>query len=171
MLIKNDVVKLSAEISDIQHQLIRLYDMVAQTTNTEKVVVELGVRYGTSTKALIAAVNDTGGKVFSIDPVQLVSFSDEKKFTFILGDDIEVVKTWSTPIDFLFIDTTHTYEQTLNELNLWGGWVIPHGLITLHDTNQIGVMRAIKEYLSQNISFSFENFPESNGLGVIRKNE
>jgi cephalosporin hydroxylase len=165
----NDVDNLSNTNSDIQYQLTRLYDLTYNIQDKEKVVVELGMRYGTSTKVLLAAVNESGGHVYSIDTCQLVNFPDEKNFTFIMGNDLEIVKKWEKPINHLFIDTVHTYKQTLAELTEWGILVISGGIITLHDTNQMGVMEAIKEYLKTNKDSRFNNFLESNGLGVIKK--
>lgn len=169
MLSKPDIIKLATETSDIQNQLLRLYTLVYEIKKNDKTIVELGMRYGTSTRAMVAAVNDCGGSIVSLDICKLVSFQDEPNFSFIEGDDRELVKNWAQQIDLLFIDTSHTYEHTLFELIEWGKWVVPNGIIVLHDTNQSGVMNAINEYLKLNDNFYFENFPESNGLGVIKK--
>jgi len=164
----SDVILLSNEVSDICGQVKRLYDLTISIPKKDKIVVELGMRYGTSTKAILAAVNDSSGHLYSLDTYKLVSLDNEKNFTFILGDDMDLVKTWDKPIDHLFIDTSHLYDHTLSELNEWGSFVVDGGIITLHDTNQKGVMDAIKNYVEKN-NYEFENFEESNGLAVIKK--
>jgi hypothetical protein len=56
MIKYEDVVLASSSFSDIQHQLIRLYDITTKLPIKDKTIVELGMRYGKSTTALLAAV-------------------------------------------------------------------------------------------------------------------
>lgn len=171
-----DVLSRSEKKSDIYLHLTRLYKLTIDLHVPDKVVVELGVRRGESTIALLAAVNDSGGHFFSIDIEDCVLVREclkgEPNWTFIKEDDINLIKKWTKPIDHLFIDTSHTYEHTLAELREWGKWVKDHGIISLHDTtapNYPGVMKAIKKYLGENPTFEFTNYPECFGLGIIKK--
>jgi predicted O-methyltransferase YrrM len=173
---REDVVEWSKLETDIADQLIRLYELTASISCKNKVVVELGTRRGNSTRALLAAVNDSGGHLYSVDIGKcghaLSALGRESNWTFTRGDDLEVIKQWNLPIDHLFIDTSHTYEHTLAELREWGGWVKAHGIISLHDIHYRktpGVMEAIRKYLSENPSFEFTEYSGSNGLGVIIK--
>lgn len=160
--------------------LVRLYNFTAKIPVKEKVVVELGVRYGTSTAALLAAVNDSGGHLYSIDigayPETQKIYKDEPNWTFIQGDDMEVVKGWKKPIDHLFIDTSHTFDHTLNELREWGNWVKLGGKITLHDLyvrddEKSEVWDAIEQHIKENPrKYNFKVFEGSYGLGVLRRN-
>lgn len=174
MITYRDVEEKASKYSDIQGHLIRLYNITVKIPVRDKVVVELGVRKGSSTLAFIAAVNDSGGHLYSVDirPCRGVQelYREEANFTFFLGDDMEVVKDWHKPIDHLFIDTSHTYEHTIAELREWGKWVKPKGIISLHDTSNVDVMRAINEFRNENLGkYYFMNFPECYGLGLLRR--
>jgi len=157
---------------DIGGHLIRLYDLTVNLPWKTKLVVELGVRGGNSTVALLAAVNDSGGYLFSVDIRDCSKvFVGEPNWAFTLGNDLDVVKSWIWPIHHLFIDTSHKFEHTLNELQEWGKFLVQGGIISLHDTvSAPGVARAIEHYLRANPErFSYENFVECNGLGVLTK--
>lgn len=64
------------------------------------------------------------------------------------GSSHEVVKTFNWPIDFLFIDSEHSYKDTLDTLNEWGKFVKSDHFIACHDysTDFPGVIQAVKEY-------------------------
>lgn len=182
MITYKDVVEQAKVYTDIQAHMMRLFDLTVKLPR-EKVVVELGVRSGNSTTSLLAAVNDSGGHVYSIDllpprePVATYAVA-EPNWTFIMGNDMDIVRTWDKPIDHLFIDTTHMFEQTLSELRAWGKYVRVGGIITLHDLYGEGtfggqlteVMQAINKYMEENPQrFVFTAFPDSYGLGLLEK--
>jgi predicted O-methyltransferase YrrM len=118
--------------SDIVEHLEYLYLTVVDSK--AQVVVELGVRSGNSTAALLAAVERTGGHLYSIDvaiPVWPLEFYRSKHSTIIIGDDLAVADQIPDVVDVLFVDTSHDYQQTLAELHLYG----PRSTtILLHDT-------------------------------------
>lgn len=178
MITYDDVLRKASESSDIGAHLVRLYNFTVKIPVKEKVIVELGVRYGYSTTALLAAVNDSGGHLYSVDinacPGVQDLYEKESNWTFILGDDMEVVKGWSKPIDHLFIDTSHIFDHALNELREWGKWVKREGIITLHDLycggEKTGVFEAIVQYMKENTGkYSFTVFENSYGLGLLRR--
>ena len=179
MITYEDVLKKASEWSDIQAHLVRLYDFTVQISVKEKVVVELGVRWGTSTVALLAAVNDSGGHLYSVDindcPGVRKLYGAESNWTFIKGDDMEVVKGWSNPIDHLFIDTSHKFDHTIKELKEWGKWVKSGGIITLHDLYGLDgekseVWEAIEQHMKENPEkYDFKVFEGSYGLGLLRR--
>lgn len=179
MITHKDVVEHASVWSDIQGHLLRLYDLTIKLPH-EKVVVELGVRWGDSTTALLAAVNDSGGHLYSVDLLlpsggATVYLNTEPSWTFILGDDMSVVRSWNKSIDHLFIDTSHRFEHTLSELREWGKWVKVEGIITLHDLcNADGtdseVIFAIKKFMEENPKkYAFTAFPNSYGLGLLER--
>jgi hypothetical protein len=160
-------------------------------------VVELGVRSGNSTAALMAAVEKTGGHLWSVDimiPAWPLEFYGRGFATLIIGDDLEVadqvgpqieVTTFADAeprfipggIDVLFIDTSHHYEQTLNELNLYG----PRArTILLHDTEleepyqapphdpKYPVSKAIDDWCAKT-GRNWINRTGCYGLGVVTK--
>jgi len=175
----DDVLKRSRIGTDITAHVVRLYDFTVQIPDREKVVVELGVRNGNSTVALLAAVNDSGGHLYSVDIRHCrgveEAYREESNFTFILGDDMKVVKGWNKPINHLFIDTSHTFDHTLRELREWGKWVKLGGIITLHDIYGLGgekseVWDAIEQHMKDNPGkYDYKAFEKSYGLGLLKR--
>jgi predicted O-methyltransferase YrrM len=45
----------------------------------------------------------------------------------------EAAKTWSAPIDFLFIDGDHAYEACRRDFEDWSPHVVPDGVLAFHD--------------------------------------
>ncbi len=172
--------------SDIKGHLEYLYNTVIQLS--AQVILELGVRSGESTKAFLEACKETGGKLISIDIVDCSQVSADKHWQFIQSDDLDI--PWDKDIDILFIDTSHTYEQTLAELKKFAPYVKKGGKIILHDTVVYpDVLKALEDYcgvdqwrgrLAHNQESErapgvripaplFENFNNDNGLGVLTK--
>jgi predicted O-methyltransferase YrrM len=123
--------------SDIVQHLPTLYDTVVEMD--AKVVVELGVRGGASTAAFLAAVEQTGGHLWSVDiiyPGVPDEFTYSDLWTLLVGDDMDPAVTAELPqtVDVLFIDTSHHYDHTLAELRLYTPRVRPGGRVLLHDT-------------------------------------
>jgi len=48
----------------------------------------------------------------------------------------EVAKKWKTPIDFLFIDGSHQYDDVLADFDGFFPYVVPGGLIAFHDVDE-----------------------------------
>lgn len=154
-----------ANWSDVQTHLPTLYEAARGN------VLELGVRAGVSTAALLAGVSDHGGHVWSVDrddcsPV----FAGHPHWTFIQADSLEAEGVPDV-LDCLWIDTEHTETRTIAELRLWGARVQPGGVILLHDTDDgstyPGVRNAIELYCSER-GLTPEYHEGSYGLGVIR---
>lgn len=165
--------------SDIVEHLPVLYDTVVYSQ--AQTIVELGVRTGNSTVALLAGVEQTGGHVWSVD-IRLmpqVQFHSLKRaagkwWTFIIGDDLAVIDKLPDQIDVLFVDSSHHYDHTLAELRLYG----PRAkTILLHDTElehpdgapaepAYPVKTAIDEWCSE-VGRSWRNLTNCYGLGII----
>ena len=162
--------------SDIAELLPMIFVMAR--LKSPKTLLELGTRGGESTRALIKvceSVSIIGRSVdLSAAPSWLNELDNWKHFT---ADDIEFGKNlasehvWPTGeqfegIDFLFIDTSHEYAHTVEEISTYWPLVNSGGLIVFHDThlthkptwrlsrklnwgwnNGRGVTRAIEEYL------------------------
>jgi hypothetical protein len=148
--------------SDMQAHLPTLYEAARGN------VLELGVRAGVSTAALLAGVSDHGGHVWSVDkddcsPV----FGNHPHWTFVQADSLEAAGIPDT-LECLFIDTEHTKERTIAELRMWG----PRAkVIMLHDTDDSstapGVRDAMAAYCAER-GLTPEFMEGSYGLGVIR---
>jgi len=107
-------------------------------------VVEFGVRTGVSTWALLEAL-PPDGLLLSWDieePPVPDQVRDDPRWRFHKGDSLTA--TVEQVPGLVFIDTSHTYRQTMDELRLCASWGAP--LIVLHDWNLPGVADAVTEF-------------------------
>jgi predicted O-methyltransferase YrrM len=93
---------------------------------------------GYSTFAFLAALLDTGGGLTSVDigPCEdvraaVAEYAPGAAHTFVQGDSLAVAEKLPAPIDVLMLDTSHTYSQTVSELETYAGSV-SHAIV-LHD--------------------------------------
>ncbi len=114
-----------------------------------KSIVELGVRTGWSTRAFLAAARIIGAQILGIDkdPSSRQVYSNcmyPVRCYFLEGDSVlsaGIFPDWSmendfpASIDFLFVDTTHIYEDTIQELTMWEPLLSERAAIILHDSN------------------------------------
>jgi predicted O-methyltransferase YrrM len=161
--------------TDIHEHLQTLYMLTIELNL--KNTLELGTRTGESTVSLLLAAKEVNGKVTSID---IDSCNDAKEkvkksnlesfWNFHQTDDLKL--KWEDQIDHLFIDTSHTYDQTLAELQKFEPWVRKGGLISLHDIVSCPpVLRAINDYILERNDIKFYKFFHNNGLGILRKSD
>lgn len=158
--------EVAAASSDIKRHLPRLRREAHGT------VLELGVRGGSSTVALLAGLEERGGMLWSvdIDPASAGVFPGHAQWRFVLADSCDerpvVAAGLPNEVDVLFVDTIHTYEQVRDELAVWGDKVVEGGVILFHDTDSYPpIRRAISEWCkSRSVPFEFRG--GSNGLGV-----
>lgn len=97
-------------------------------------VLEIGVRQGVSTAALLLGVQENGGHVYSIDvdPECARVFEGHPGWTFIAGhsrNDADRIACQVPRPNLLFIDGDHCYDMVLNDLERYGTMVQPGGTI------------------------------------------
>jgi predicted O-methyltransferase YrrM len=124
-------------------------------------VVEIGSFRGRSTiaaaSALLARAN--GGTLYAIDPQDDAGFRQLRSnlngagvgsvVRFIRATSGEARKQFgSEPIDLVFIDGSHEYEDVRSDLGSWLPLVRPGGIVALNDPFWLGVARAIRERLA-----------------------
>jgi cephalosporin hydroxylase len=122
--------------SDINEHLMHLHRLVV--AHNMKSVIELGVRHGNSTIALLHALDKTGGHLWSVDVAKQWNGLESDRWTFIEGDDLSDEVMMKLPlyaIDLVFIDTYHGYQQTVNEITKYKPLVRSGGMMAFHDTN------------------------------------
>ena len=167
-------------ISDIGELLPILFVMAK--LQAPKTLLELGTRGGESTRALIKVCDLLGITGRSVDlsaaPAWLNELENWNHFAaddIAFGDKLAAEHIWPTGekfegIDFLFIDTSHEYKHTVQEISTYWPLVNKGGLVVFHDTNlthkptwrlsrtlnwgwnnERGVTRAIEEYLNVKI--------------------
>lgn len=119
--------------SDIYQHLPRFVDMVVERNAQH--VIELGTRSGVSTIAWLYGLERSGGQLTSVDIDEQPDIGVWPHWTFHQADDLDPDLVASlAPADVVFIDTSHHYEHTLAELNVYRWLVKPGGIIVLHDT-------------------------------------
>lgn len=162
--------------SDIFEHLPYLRALV--TGRQARTVIELGTRGGNSTLAWLIGVEETDGHVWSVDldpPPPL----KHPRWTFLQGNDLAPEIFTALPeADIVFIDTSHTYRQTLAELHAYRWKVRPGGLLVLHDTElprplgvgpverRYPVRCAIEDFCAEE-RLSWSNRQNCWGLGTI----
>lgn len=131
-------------------------------------ILELGVFTGLSTTAFLLAkpkrlvAVDITGDYFAIRPeLERSARALGVDFEFRIADDLTMEPVAS---DLLFIDTTHTYDQTMAELDRYGP--LARKRIVLHDMNSAGVFQAVFQWLWNNKAFHVVHH-DSRGCGAV----
>lgn len=126
-----------AEWSDIQDHMPFLHETVLGYA--EPVVIELGVRSGNSTSALLSACELRGGLLWSCD-IRYPDVPREWKasgcWRFAGGRSVSpsVLALMPAAADVVLIDSSHEFDDTLAELEAYVPRVRPGGVVLLHDT-------------------------------------
>ena len=169
-----EIQKRAAVRTDICDHLPALF--AAGLAAKPKLIVELGVRGGESTFVFERAAKITGAKLLSVDMNDCKDASHWPEWNFVQSDDVffarQFVKFcnehgWEPKIDLLFVDTSHEYNHTKAEIDVWLPFVSENGQVVFHDTNlkevyrrrdrswglgwnnERGVIRAIEEYFGK----------------------
>lgn len=156
--------------SDIQGHLFTLFK--AGCGN----VLELGVRGGVSTAALLYGVEKHGGNVWSVDfdPRCWQAFDGHPQWNFICADTLDFDSIRNkfpkgiVELDILFIDSSHKYDRLKKELTLW----VPHlrtgGRVLIHDVFSFPDMAKAAEEYAAEYDLIYTTREGSNGLGILR---
>jgi hypothetical protein len=101
-----------------------------------KILIDLGVETGKSSKVLLHKALEKNNRVFGIDPIPSVTIPGiltHPKYTFIPKDSVSTGRDWPHgKVDVVFVDSIHAKEQVMMELYYWwdllneGGWVVFH---------------------------------------------
>ena len=161
---------ISCELSDIYAHVPTLYMIAVE--NRCRTILELGTRAGVSTQAFLAAAKETGGHVYSVDvdpcyeaKEKIAQLGLEMYWTFTQANDMKV--PWDKPLDLLFIDTLHTYDQATAELAKYGPYVRSGGVVIMHDFQNSGVRKAAEDYALGNPKIRLYRYWNNNGLAVM----
>jgi len=168
--------RLCATPSDIYLHLPRFVQLVRKLNAQH--VIELGTRTGVSTMAWLFGLEQTGGRLTSVDIDPRPDIGDHDAWTFVQGDDCDPnVIARLDDADIVFIDTSHHYEHTRTELAIYRHLVKPGGLIVCHDTQlehpegaplrpRFPVRTAIEEFVAEE-GLTWTEYPECWGLGIV----
>lgn len=168
----NEIRMKALENSDISDHLETLF--IESFEVQPKLIVELGVRTGQSTFVFERVAKLCDSHLVSVDIEKQLVASSWNKWSFIQENDITLAdrfKNWclekgvDSKIDILFIDTSHEYNHTKEEIAKWFPLLSQNAKVFFHDANvkmlykrrngTIGkaynddrdVMRAIEEYV------------------------
>lgn len=164
--------------SDIWKHLPRFVELV-DALQAEH-VIELGSRSGVSTVAWLYGLLGTDGRLTSVDLDPAPEIGTWDHWTHVRGDDTDPALLASLePADIIFVDTSHHYVHTLQELNLYRWLVKPGGLLCGHDSELMWpegapradgpypVKRAVKEFATEN-GYPVLFYEDNNGLWLMR---
>lgn len=165
---QREYLRMLGEWSDIQDHMPMLRDYAAATPGCR--VLELGVRNGYSTSALLAGVQQSGGHLWSVDGMlpgvpqewyglPFWSFRHQPDLSYDGPCKEGSLASWPylRCVDVLFVDTSHEYKHTLAELRRFVPHVRTGGVVLLHDTKltneagrtsreRHGVVEALNDY-------------------------
>jgi hypothetical protein len=176
--------------SDINEHLETLYNLGKECSH----ITEMGVRWVSSTWPLVYS---NPKKIISYDIVtnpniiEVINLCNEYSVDYSFQEK-DVLQLEIEPTELLFIDTLHTYNQLIKELEIHSNKVSKY--IVLHDTeffgrvdevvyehasnfvknNPItkqGLMTAVEDFLSTNLGQSWEIFKiyeNNNGLTILK---
>ncbi|MBA7686308.1 hypothetical protein ES703_94751 [subsurface metagenome] len=134
-----------------------------------KTVFEIGSGRYAFSQAILAALEKTGGHLFTCDPKPKIQYH-HPQMTFMLATSNQVAQNWRKPIHLLMIDGDHTYPQVKQDCHNFFPYVTSEGLIIFHDIN-VGSAPGVKKLWNEikphhKILAELLDWP---GLGVIRK--
>ena len=126
-------------------------DTLIRLASEARTIVEWGVRHGVSTWAFLDGLPEDG-RLFSVDVYRSTvppRVSSDPRWTFILGSDTDPAIRPLLPdhADIVFIDTSHTYEQTVAELA--AALDCSPSKIVMHDYVMEPVERAASEFCAR----------------------
>ena len=177
--------------SDINEHIETLYNIAKECDH----ITEMGVRWVSSTWAFLYS---NPKKLISYDIVknnninEVINLSNYYNINFIFYEQ-DVLKIEIEPTELLFIDTLHTYNQLIKELNLHSKNVSKY--IILHDTTTFGfvdekvynhasdivknepkekqgLMLAVNEFLETELGNNwviYKKFDNNNGLTILKR--
>jgi len=140
-----------------------------------RTVLEIGVRWGTSTNAFLYGMRDRERKdpqlqLYSMDIAncEKVVQDDSLKpyWTFMEGDSKTL--PWNKEIDVLLIDGNHSYEGVKADYERFEPFVKEGGIILLHDV--LWAHKGVVKFFWDEIDYPKSALPLSkSGLGIVYK--
>ncbi|MEO0185334.1 MAG: class I SAM-dependent methyltransferase [candidate division WOR-3 bacterium] len=115
-----------------------------------KLIIELGVETGQSTFVFERVARLCKARFISVDINDCSNACSWADWIFVQRDDIEFAKEFESfcknrniepKIDILFIDTSHLYEHTLQEIESYFPYLSNKAKVFFHDTNMKNIFR------------------------------
>lgn len=197
---REEIINFALNQTDISDHLLTIFKNTIE--QNPELIVELGVIGGNSNFVFRKVTEILEGcQLISID-TENVEYTKNPKWLFVEGEDIEIARNFKAitkkPIDVLFIDTSHQYGHTKQEIDSWFPLLNKSCTIIFHDTNLYSegltkkgevikgwnnnraVIRAIEEYLELKIDETKEqetkqgkwniwHYPYCHGLTILKR--
>lgn len=151
---------------------IHLYKLISSLPENAN-VLEIGVGGGRSTRIILLTLN---GTLYSIDRKNKRKIAREyNNWKFIEGYDLDILRTWSIPLDLVFIDIDRDsdskhYTELLNLL-------VKHlrdknSMICIYNTIVFrnNIIPSIENFIKEFPEYKFYNISSKHGMGIISKN-
>jgi len=165
------ITNLERRKTDISDEVRVLYEAVLRLKPA--VCIEAGTRQGESTTAIMAALDQTGGELHSVDISETTVprwLKRHPKWNFTHGDATLFGKAWIGKADFIFIDTSHWFRETLEELEAFLPLLEVGGESYWHDTNApFEVSAAIHYHNPPSKGYSVKEVGGMAGMALIRR--
>lgn len=136
-------------------ELIFLKEIAGRVQAKNPKVVNIGIGAATSMYAIWEARPDCEMVGVDINPLNGIAQLREgglaKHTTLLHGDSKEVGKTWTGPIDLLFVDGDHSYAGALGDFQVWCPHLAEGGVVLVHDySGEVWpqVTQAVDEYFA-----------------------
>lgn len=132
---RNLVEERSKAYTDINDHLITIYDTVVNYKHP--IILECGIRGGESSFAFKQAITDAGGVLYGIDIVNCADAYAGSTGVFKIGQakNAKTIFPNNIAYDIIFLDTSHKYAETVDELNNLWPLLKLGGKFIFHDTN------------------------------------
>lgn len=129
--------------------------------------------------ALMWAINRNNGQLWSCDiedapqVLPYASFIDlSRRKTIIETRAADLGKSWTHGlVDLVYLDASHSYKDTCEEIDAWMPHIKEGGLLVFHDTEiyKKDIMRAIFDRMMNNEKlFELHHFPDCHGHAVLQ---
>ena len=201
----NDIKRHSLRRTAINEHLETLF--VEALTMNPRLIVELGVARGESARVFSRVAQLCGAKYVSVDLTDCSRAVDWDGWLFVQKNDVEFAKEFEAwcrqrqfdpVIDVLFIDTSHYFDHTLEEIRAYFPFLAEHAKVFFHDTNlktyifrkdgsldlgwdnDRGVIQALEVYFNRKFNekeefidfvspYIIKHYPYCSGLTVLEK--
>ena len=146
-------------------------ELIERCSTGARCVVQIGVAEGGSAWHARRTM-DPGGTLYLIDTYpkvlglnlssiiarRLLDGAGSASVDWVRARSDEAVRSWTAPIDFLFIDGDHSYDAVRTDWEDWHGFVAPDGRVAFHDAlldadwmdSGFGSARFVKELIDAN---------------------
>ncbi len=178
-------------MDDLGPNKARLFE-VASTALPGDVLVDLGVRNGTSSFTMLEATEEQQSRVIGVDCALCPWTFAKDRYQYIHLDSVSVVEHIDGPLFLVFFDTLHIKQQVMAELfHYWpkirvGGWAVFHDTEWPEDKHDVyldivwpqaiegvkaffGDVASVRGLSAKNEHVRFDHYPESYGMTFVQK--